>query len=693
MRTYVKTDGPPSYNVNPNDFTKNHMIMEFANGDSFLNVMAAQSVIGGYDYWTIRMTAIDENMDVRWSKDVYLTNGSGTRQSTTPFAIYRSADGNGFVIAGIWDPSTQPMIGHLGIQHPFYMEVSTTGSIVQTYKGETGQIDQGYAPLSITPTSDGGYISVGVASSTCYTVSQNQMGYISKMNSSFVESNGKLVVSSFTVSALAPLPIWYNPYNPLGPNIFSAYPQGQWYNGQTQRYDALNRIIEVVNGEESPYYVVTGTMTGDLIQDPLDPYFSGTAGSCDGYIARFSQSLSIDWDERIDSYNNLTTPPTSGLANYNLMDLKYNQSSDEVFVIGNQISSGGLPVCGIILRVNATVGNIQYSQRLDGHINYIANHSTQIFIDDQFYYLCGFGHDGANYLTTNGNHTALHPLLIKFNKSDNSSLGGFIVDGDNFDYNLSGIDVGYLGLNYTPLQTTIINTTPKSFVYTSNFNEYDRFTAPESLKANVTLNSTVLYFPSSWLFSESNGIVCTAPENGQNNIPLGMTPTWGSVYNVWFPSIYKHLESRSCNLYSESPTLAGALEMNNNPGSITLPKLQISSKNFGITVSSNEILVSVRCQEDQPGYPQESPLLNEDSKCNLEITNQNRSIIVSYCHNLVENTSSLPSLHYVLYDLNGREIRSGEFFNEIELKDLNSGIYLFLLKNGNDNQVEKIFVP
>ena len=66
---------------------------------------------------------------------------------------------------------------------------------------------------------------------------------------------------------------------------------------------------------------------------------------------------------------------------------------------------------------------------------------------------------------------------------------------------------------------------------------------------------------------------------------------------------------------------------------------------------------------------------------------------MSYCHNLVENTSSLPSLHYVLYDLNGREIRSGEFFNEIELKDLNSGIYLFLLKNGNDNQVEKIFVP
>lgn len=350
-----------------------------------------------------------------------------------------------------------------------------------------------------------------------------------------------------------------------------------------------------------------------------------------------------------------------------MVDVKFD-GNEELFVVGNALTNGGAyggPVNGLVMRLDITSGSVNYSQYIDGHVNYIDNHTTQVFLDEEYYYLCGFANDGvpSSSIAQNGSMSSLHPLILRFERSDNDAAGGYIVDGDNADYGLNDRNVGYLGINYNPLQIQVFTDPPPFpyvYVYSNNFNEFLSSAKPEHLKSidNSDIYTFPIYFPSSWYQSTTHGFMSTVLEYAPDDDPIYQTPGFGPAVCTWFPAIYRDLENLECLLYEETPVNQGTINISEGENLLILIKPSHTSRTHDTILSGNHILPMTNCPslETLPEFRENDLYENQQKPYFLEQDDQGNVYL-----NIKEISSliSTSPKQYIVSDLLGRVLKEG----------------------------------
>jgi len=658
--TNTPPPGMPSTLVD--DFTKNHIIIKNNSGNGFLTCDAAYKNPTSGNYWVIRLTSTDANLNVLWSKEINLLTNHN--HSTTPFAISSNKTGNGYVVTGIWDPKQPSLadIAHDGVQCPFYIETDNSGTVINSSMAYQPALTQGYTPLSIAPYGNG-YISVGVWSNTMKHISgvAPTSGYISILDQNFVETQKRI----FTGISLSSPPAPHTP--------------------QTQRFDALNKI-KPIPASLGGGFIVSGTVTGNLMQT-APPAFNLTAGSCDGYIARLDNNLNIVWEKTMHDNN--------GANNYNIMDFAIDESNGTVIAGGNAILTAS---CfydhGYSWVVNVSTGQQLFSQTIEATstaTSHTRNVISNVFVNEDYYYLCGYGQDGypGSNISMSGGSVALHPLVLKFDKVTNQNSGSFIVDGQNVGYWASSTNLytGYLSTLYTAYNGLGSN---------QNINTYDPWASQPYLNTKCsTVHTPIIYYPSGWLLNKEDGLVCHTLRDIRS-LPIANINHPSPAACDFYPIIYKNLENFTCNKFIEEPYKGGDADLQN--ASIIFGN---NTKMFENVVTYDYLTTNVTIMTVDDCQPGPVPKLvgnnsiKNESTINL-ITYPNPSQSTIIFDISIKGVSATTKGSLTIMSITGKEMYSNTIKlngkTKVDLSSLSNGTYLYKITFDGHVKTGKILI-
>lgn len=531
--TYMRLDPlsltQPSFFVQ--DYTKNHMIVRNITDDGYLQCMAGLTYINNIQMWCIRLIEVDNDLRIRWSKDINIEESDTVTISTTPFAICKSYDNSKYVITGIVDNriDTSLKLDHRDslTQRAFFTEIDTFGNVLLAKVTEPIPPNNFFRfnPLSITPRhNNNGYIAVGfLHTDFYYTQSQNQ-AYISLLDNSFDEIQGKIVSSGVSISP---------------------HPTGN----ETQRFDAFLKVKPIPNTDE---YIICGSMTEDLFKTAKDsgvfysnnwddpPSFSDAAGSTQGYMSRINDNLNIApmWEMKTSLNSN---------RHLNLVDFVIdNEDENILYAVGNSIVNDptGDKSYGLIFEIDYQSGVVIDGGDLTIPINTHTTFWTNIYSDNNHVYLCGFNQD----TTPPSGFNMLNPKVTSFLKSDlTSSNFSYYINGDNANYNM-GTEVynGYANLVYPPQSSSPNLFQLKLFGNHRRDNSDPNQNRPyiyDSLNYKQTAPTS--YVPSSWLYDTERGFACIAIRNWQNlSLFDGSVPP---SFSFCYPTVWANTAYTQCH--------------------------------------------------------------------------------------------------------------------------------------------------
>ena len=532
--TYMRMDPlaltQPSFFVQ--DYTKNHLIIRNVTDDGYLQCMAGLTYINNMQMWCIRLIEIDDDLNVRWTKDINLEESTQVPISTTPFAICKSFDNNEYIITGIVDNriDTSFKINHKDslTQRAFFLSLDVLGT-VQLSKISVPILPNDFfrfAPMSIAPRHNNqGYIAVGFVHTDFYYAQGTNLGYISIMDNNFNETDGKVVAS------------WYT---------LSLHPTGN----ETQGFDALLKVKPIPNTDD---YIICGSMTEELFKKGKNsgifytnlwdnfPTFSGAAGSTQGYISRINDNLSIMpmWE--------LTTAKSSN-RHCNIIDFVIDDENEKrLYAVGNSIINEPhtLKSYGLIFEIDYQTGSVIDGGDLTISINTHTSFWTNIFSDVNHVYLCGFNKD----ITPPSGFNMLNPKVTSFLKSNLTvSNFSYYIDAENqnFDFGTNAYQ-GYANLFYPPQSNFPTNFQLKLFdtTYVRNNFHPDENKPYVFNSLNYQQSSPTSYVPNAWLYDTERGFTCITLRDWQNlNFFNGPIPI---PFSFPYPTVWANTITEQCH--------------------------------------------------------------------------------------------------------------------------------------------------
>ena len=651
--TYVKTVSGST--ILP-DAGKNHVLIRNNDDDGYIMMIAILKDNGsGRNYWTTRIIETDDNGSVNWSKDYELLTAETFETSACPFAITPNHNGDGYIIAGAWQNYTEDNIVHEGIQSPFYIEIDNIGSVNQVQRQDLDDGNIGFVPLSIClgNASNVDYMLVGVMSIDFASISSGaKEGRIARINSSLEETDSKIIKSGFVID----------------PN--------STFDGHLSYFDAMCKIKHIPDQDDE--YIISGSVTGDIAEEcPTCSIYEG-AGMSKAYIARIDDNLDIVWDKEWAFFSS----SAEALVHASCPDFSFDpeDGQDNVLhgIINWIMSEDGNAASGYYFELDLTNGSVSSFDVIDYSHSFSSDFLTNIFVDDDNIYICGFGHGlGASGPAIG----SLLPLAWIFDKSTFNQSGSYILDIDNYAFDVAQFEDCYLGIYYQNTNNTYVDLVVPSG---NPINNTSQSGIPQS---------PLIYCPSSWIWSSENGLACSVPHKANDLCYSSLPIITGNPQ--FFPALFFNINSNECYFISESPGDVGDESML-TPDVDVFTGMETDEIEVTENVDDNTIVDGLYvCGEACPGS---TPFQSNSS----ELLDQYNSMdTINFIDQIVKPNVIVrqSDLQIEIYDDLGRFIYSSKSNpNDVDLinqiAQLKSGVYIFVkISNGNNIERHKIFIP